>query len=583
MSMADVDPETARRRAERTARHRRRQEDGRLQQRHSPEELRRQQESSRWAAQHTQLTESRLRQHDGDEARVEHQPSLRSLLSASDAGSHDVQAEILQSIYAEGVLDGLDLDNLTTEQEEELTDRIAEAYRRRQRQRDRSRNRERRQRDSRSPNAASTGAESRSPPQIHADAVGSQQQSPRSRPPIARPHLFEQTLPDPSREQRRSASSTSERNNRTTPHVGRQNQAARSATDLSQQPSSEDSQRNNRTRLSSTGRSVTYPDTSDTREQIHRLRENSSNASVDTLTTAPLQLTTSQISESNQRHGDSRNESSTFLPAPHTTAGTESRHSVHPVMSVAAFAPEAVSNSAPPRAAPSITCSRCNRPGIEFDLHYNCPWCSGDGNFNLCLSCYRAGHGCNYWFGFGFRAFYRWQHSVSPNGRPIAYEQPPHVLTPRRYTKLRDRVEVSNDVGRDDVVTFEEGAFCESCFTFADDCYWYCNICLEGAWGFCDHCVKQGKHCTHPLLGVAHIASLRQPHYDPTKVSFVGLPHLRVESYVTLPVPTSCDVCRRPISPKNPRFHCYQCNSGGLRRMQRMLPLPRCSGQGQPG
>ena len=562
LSMAHVDPDTARRRAERAARHRRREGGSGTQQRYSPEELSRRQQPSRWASQQAQLTESRLRQHDGEEAHVEHQPSLRSLLSASDAQSPDVRAEILQAILAEGALDGIDLENLTTEQEEELTDRIAEAYRRRERRRDRSRdrsrNRERRDRDSRSPQPASGGAETRSRNQAQSDAAAAQQQQPRTRPPVSRPHLFEQTLQEPSRGQRRSASSTSQRSNRSATRNNGTTPASRSATDLSQQPSTDDSQRESRRRLSPTRRSITNPEGSNMREQIHRLRTNSNNARPDS--SYGRQPQGSQPARSSQRDAAPRNNSSSSLPRTPPRSAAEPQQIVHPAQSTAAFAPEAVSDHAPFHPNLSISCNRCQKPDIQHDLHYDCQWCL-EGAFNLCLRCYRAGQGCNHWFGFGFRAYDRWYRNAPPEGWPPGYERP-HVLTPRRYIKAREGTNEPEPTSGEAPIRLQEGAFCESCFTFANDCYWYCNVCLEGAWGFCDNCVKQGRHCTHPLMLVAHIGMLRQPHYDPTKVSFVGLPHLRQESYVTLPVTTHCDVCHRPITPNSTRLHCYKCNNG---------------------
>ena len=40
------------------------------------------------------------------------------------------------------------------------------------------------------------------------------------------------------------------------------------------------------------------------------------------------------------------------------------------------------------------------------------------------------------------------------------------------------------------------------------------------------------------------------------------MPHLRENSYVTLPIRQDCDVCHYPIAPTNSRFHCNTCNEG---------------------
>ncbi|KAL1625184.1 hypothetical protein SLS56_007454 [Neofusicoccum ribis] len=74
---------------------------------------------------------------------VEHQSSLRSLLSASDFDSSEMEEEIMRQIREEGLLDGIDLENIDVSQEEEITERIAAAFRRRQRERERARRMER--------------------------------------------------------------------------------------------------------------------------------------------------------------------------------------------------------------------------------------------------------------------------------------------------------------------------------------------------------------------------------------------------------------------------------------------------------
>lgn len=565
MSMADVDPDIARRRAEREARHRRRREEDRR----SPEELGRRQQPSRWASQQAQLTEARLRQHDPQEAQIEHQPSLRSLLSASEADPQDVQAEILQSIYQEGMLEGIDLDNLTTAQEEELTERIADAYRRRQRERrrERSRNREQRPASERSPRpgtSGSNGAQNRSPPQTEAATSRGQQQA-RSRPPIARPHLFEQTL-DAGQGHARSQSSTSQRSNRSTGRAENQaagSPASRSATDLSLQPSSDNSQRAERRRLSSTARSVTDPRDGVSREAIHRMRARSNETRTQANTQSsthlagrnaarPANNSTSSLPISSQQNA-APSTSTSLVSSPPTsppaTATSFPQHAVREMMSRAAFAPEAV---AAPETVPNINCSRCGKPNIQYDLHYNCHVCL-NGTFDLCLRCYRQGQGCKHWFGFGFRAYDRFYRSTPPEGWPPGYDRP-HILTPRRYR----RSSTSSNSGPN--TEMQEGAFCETCLVFANDSYWYCNICLEGAWGFCADCTKRGRHCTHPLMPLSHIS--QQHHHDPSKVAFIGLPHLRQDSYVVLPVLTDCDICARPIPPNSTRFHCFECNDG---------------------
>ncbi|KZF21681.1 hypothetical protein L228DRAFT_239636 [Xylona heveae TC161] len=73
---------------------------------------------------------SRSRSHS---RRVEHQSSLRSLLSNSDIDSSEIREEIMRQILEEGLLDGIDLNNLDVSQEDAISEQIAEAYRRRHR------------------------------------------------------------------------------------------------------------------------------------------------------------------------------------------------------------------------------------------------------------------------------------------------------------------------------------------------------------------------------------------------------------------------------------------------------------------
>ncbi|KAI4102172.1 MAG: hypothetical protein L6R37_004537 [Teloschistes peruensis] len=72
----------------------------------------------------------------GSFRQIGHQASLRSIMSNSEIDSSEMEEEILR-LVDEGWLDGIDLDNLDTSQVDELSERIADAYRRRHRQRSR--------------------------------------------------------------------------------------------------------------------------------------------------------------------------------------------------------------------------------------------------------------------------------------------------------------------------------------------------------------------------------------------------------------------------------------------------------------
>ena len=88
-------------------------------------------------------SESRQRRDDSSDTRrrqIEHQSSIRSLIGSSDVESLDMDREVeefARQIQEEGLLDGLDLDNIDLTNNDELSRKITEAYRRRQRERTR--------------------------------------------------------------------------------------------------------------------------------------------------------------------------------------------------------------------------------------------------------------------------------------------------------------------------------------------------------------------------------------------------------------------------------------------------------------
>ena len=92
---------------------------------------------------HHRRTSSRQRSEEAPRTRshrVEHQSSLRSLINTRDMSEQDIDREIAEfarQIQEEGLLDGLDLDNLDLTSNDELSRKITDAYRRRQRERTR--------------------------------------------------------------------------------------------------------------------------------------------------------------------------------------------------------------------------------------------------------------------------------------------------------------------------------------------------------------------------------------------------------------------------------------------------------------
>ena len=86
-------------------------------------------------------SESRQRSDESPEQRrrrVEHQSSLRSLINTDGIDSRDLEKEseaFARQLQEEGLLDGLDLDNIDLTNNDELSKKITEAYRRRHRER----------------------------------------------------------------------------------------------------------------------------------------------------------------------------------------------------------------------------------------------------------------------------------------------------------------------------------------------------------------------------------------------------------------------------------------------------------------
>lgn len=589
LSLNDVDPERARRRAARGAG----SSHGRQRRRHEvdpatstylsyrAEELGRSQQPSPFLARRRQ---------------VEHQSSLRSLLSSSDvADSHEMEEEIMRQIVDEGLLEGIDLNNLTPAQEEEVTERIAQAFTRRQRERSRrTESRHRRERPS-------PQVETSSHHRHHSRSGSASMQQTHVHPPVSRPHLLDSANEDSRRQRReRSPSQLSQRSNRS---VRREDPASRtsttgapsrSATDLLERPQTRDSPRERPRRMSQNDRRVTDPAGRQEQARAYRDRTGSGDRASQRSNglavrandgLAPSQQwlgsgSTEPLRNLRSLDGPSNSSSPALIPPdvsrddPDDCQRSTTSSAAMPLSSGQQRQPQA---GVLLPAAPSISCSRCDKPEIQHSLHYNCFKCDS-GAFNLCLSCYRAGKGCMHWFGFGYAATVRFQRA------DIQGQEPPHILSARQYRRSDRRL--------------EEGLFCEGCFSFANACYWHCDICFDGAWGFCNGCVQTGKHCTHPLVSVTHVSTTgvnnQQQHNSSSRNSSdqdlhpaplrlqslssrtsrpsfdfhiqsppPSLPHvLDAQNYTFLSIPCSCDVCYYPIPPSHTRFHCPVCSDG---------------------
>jgi hypothetical protein len=241
---------------------------------------------------------------------------------------------------------------------------------------------------------------------------------------------------------------------------------------------------------------------------------------------------------------------------------------------------------------PSISCYRCGRAGIQYDVYKHCGPCGVD----LCLRCYRGGRGCNHWFGFGHAAMVRFD--ASHPRRQSQVIELPHVLAGTQYLKppaesIQHTESSTTTTTSDPSSRLQEGHFCDHCGAFANACFWSCDYCNEGEWGFCNDCVNTHHCCSHALLPIAHklfapggaVPRSYDPHTGPLNLtpadahaSFIRPIHHRSSpahsapssatgltdastagpypDYVNLTITTNCDVCTSPIPPTDSRYHC---------------------------
>ncbi|KAI1467321.1 uncharacterized protein F4812DRAFT_59103 [Daldinia caldariorum] len=556
--------------------HRRRHDsNGMLQPDPPPDERRRYRSES----QHRSRDSSRTRRRQ-----VEHQASIRSLISSSDVDFRDIEREIeefARQIQEEGLLDGLDLDNIDLAQNDELSRKITEAYRRRQRDRIRgqqprrsdpavtSQRPEALQPNPRPPPTDTSRASSRprSRSANSRSATSQSQADDRSRPPVTSTHL--EVRADPERRRRRRTSSDARSvTDPVRPRTAETRPAARSQTDLTLRPQSTDPSARRPSITES--RSSSMPTTNSAAQppagEGSRPRDLSFSAR-----TSAAQI---PLAPSPEPHSDdssvehpkrARRPSSVAPQSPLPSLGLISSpsHQTHHQHTRSQFYQE-----------PAITCSRCSRPHIEYELHYNCARCA-NGAWNICSSCYRSGKGCENWFGFGYAAFKNWQKVIADGNRGL---EPPHMLTSCRYRQPKyapGGAEGRRTLTTDDPANrLESGMFCVGCLAWANECFWRCESCNEGDWGFCNNCVNAGKNCTHPLLPLAYVAPGTGSSTPPASPPLPKRPRgatlssgpnaVSLGNFKSLTFTTTCEVCHGPIPPTDKRYHCFECSSKDL-------------------
>ena len=437
-------------------------------------------------------------------SQLEHQSSLRSLISTDDLDPAEMEEEILRQILEEGLLDGVDLASMTTEQQDQLSERIAEAYRRRHhrprtrqrraaeqatapaRSRDASRRRPERS-PARSPRRSPATSPPRSPRRPHAPSTGESQQSPRHATFQREDRLQAYPAPRPGHHRRRS-----EGRRQTAPvevNPSTQAPAARSATDLSIAP-----QNNSRPRRASHG--ISGSEVPSHRQILAHTDSPVPTSPVQSPPQSPPAVGTSRFigRDGSPRQSNIQSMSPSAVPLEHSHnqhpqviadahyyAGTQVTAPYHPrtsSMSGSNQTPGLARLKAYPEA--NISCERCGNAGIQYDLHHNCSSCK-DGRFNLCHRCYKVGHGCLNWYGFGYSAWDRYQKKGAPTS------ELPHALLACRYRRPRPDEILQNGAESQQMMTREPaakrrrvGAFCYSCHEFADDFFYKCEACNQG-------------------------------------------------------------------------------------------------------
>ncbi|KAK4123630.1 hypothetical protein N657DRAFT_573107 [Parathielavia appendiculata] len=518
-------------------------------------------------------SESRRRdeQRDPDRARarqVEHQSSLRNLISSGGMDARDIEREIeefARQIQEEGLLDGLDLDNLDLENNDELSRKITEAYRRRQR--------ERRRDGGRRSNASahSHRSEISARPRSRADEASSRPTSrhtARSRapsasdnedrgryPPSTSAHLEVQ---EASR-RRRTPSGSRSATLPVVPAAAEVRVGGRSQTDLTSRLGTAESHAR-RPSMGVDARSSSSPTTATA--PVTR-GDSPANRAISFSARAAAGLGVAQSQPEARSSSTSSRQRSDCPAALDIRPESPILGSTSTPTSPALVSPPLASprrHQLPRYKEPLINCNTCSREHIEYELHFNCSVCH-NGDWNICMDCWHRRKGCLHWFGFGQAAWARWE-KQNRTGPPIP---PPHMLTANRYLPAktirggadgRRVLTTENPLDR-----LQSGTFCCSCSAWTNECYWRCSICNDGEWGFCSDCVNQARCCSHPLLALAYRPP-SPPHAGAnntaTTASGAGTT-IPIGNFHPLTPNPCCSHCRIPIPLSSSHYHCSTC------------------------
>lgn len=533
-------------------------EDGRLRRRPAEER-----EARRQARQRAQRAAASAEDALESSRRARHQSSLRSLLSLSDVET--MEEEILRQIIEDGLLDGIDLDHLSPAQEEELSERIADAYRQRHRLRSRSQRTQESTQPAQGRSSRSRASSQSAQAQVPATAAAPHETT------ATRNHAASDSSPLLGLPLSRSRDSDHQRNlsdqggRRRRPSPLATHHASSSAVDLRPAARSASDMTSDRVQTSQLrrveagdrparrSRRATESEQVTPNMFLAGTRERAQTTSRPSTSSS----TTAQLRSPYRTFAPSRSEVTLPIPASQTTLDLSMTHRDG----------RSTSSSRSPRTPtalypePSISCERCGKTNIQYEVYKNCSRCK-DGNYNICLRCHRLGRGCLRWSGFGTSARREYEkRRPSPQAQSSSAQEPPHTLLSFRYQRpsgiaRRTVSEGKQMTNEDPARRLQAGLFCDICQSSANDCFWKCAQCNEGDWGFCGHCVNQGKCCTHPLLPICCVTR-----DGPTQPA---APTSRESNtiYKTLSISTKCDICAYPIPTSMTRFHCLECNEG---------------------
>ncbi|KAI5803822.1 hypothetical protein EDC01DRAFT_611603 [Geopyxis carbonaria] len=191
------------------------------------------------------------------------------------------------------------------------------------------------------------------------------------------------------------------------------------------------------------------------------------------------------------------------------------------------------------------SCDGCSK-SINTLVHYECTGCN---LFHLCIDCQRSGTSCR-----------------APG--------PGHLFHPQRLAGNYQ---------------LQIGLFCSMCHEWTDEdrnerqdapktFFWHCDTCNDGAWTYCQSCVRKGRCCSHTLTLWTNSRTINSGSRNPSirgvsqAAVIAGLPRstsvepptawLQARGYRRwLNYRCKCDICHMYIPGSQTWQHCYTCGN----------------------